>query len=86
MKPRYEVRFTHQALKDLGKLTPKLKEKIRKFCLEILQNNPYEGKRLVGELRGSYSLRLSYQDRLVYSIAEREKVVYVERCRTHYGE
>lgn len=82
----YAVRFTRQALKDFEKLPTRLKEKVKRFCGNILQKNPYEGKKLLGELKGSYSLRLSYKDRLVYSIAEREKIVYVERCRTHYGE
>lgn len=86
MTVRYRVQFARQALKDLDRLTPKLREKVRQLCLEVLHENPHEGKRLVGELQGSYSLRLSYKDRLVYSIDETTKTVFIERCRTHYGD
>ena len=86
MIPPYQVRLTHQALKDLRKLTPKLREKIRQLCVEVLEKEPHSGKRLVGELKGSFSLRISYQDRLVYSIDRKKKIVFVERCRTHYGD
>lgn len=86
MAALHEVRFTRQALKDLKKLPSKLQEKVKRLCLEVLSRSPYEGKRLIGELQGSYSLRLSYHDRLVYSLDERSRIVYIERCRTHYGD
>ncbi len=86
MSPIYEVRFTRQAIKDFDRLSPKLREKVKKLCEEILQKNPQEGKRLLGELKGSYSLRISYQDRLIYSIHSSQKIVFVERCKTHYGD
>lgn len=86
MSQVYEVRFTHQAIKDFDKLSPKLREKVKRLCREVLQKNPHEGKRLLGDLRGSYSLRISYQDRLVYSIKASQKIVFVERCKTHYGD
>ena len=82
----YQVEFTRQAIKDLKQLMPKLKQKVKRLCYEVLQSDPYEGKRLIGDLQGSYSLRISYQDRLVYSVDESKKTVYVERCRTHYGD
>ena len=83
---RYEIRITRRAEKDIKKLTPKLKNKLRDILTEVLQVNPREGKRLIGDLQGSYSLRLTYQDRIVYSIDEIKKIVYIERARTHYGE
>ncbi|MEE8415062.1 MAG: type II toxin-antitoxin system RelE/ParE family toxin [Desulfobacterales bacterium] len=85
MKP-YEIRITKQARKDIDKLTPKLKQKLRDVLIEIITENPYEGKRILGDLEGSYSYRLSYKDRIVYSIDEKKKIVYIERARTHYGE
>ena len=48
--------------------------------------NPYEGKKLIGELSGSYSYRLTFVDRIVYSIDEDQRIVYIERARTHYGD
>jgi len=82
----YTVRITRQAKKDIAALPPKLKQKLRTILTEIIAKNPYEGKKLLGDLSGSYSYRLTYQDRIVYSIDEETKTAYIERARTHYGE
>jgi len=83
---RYAIRITRQARKDIEKLDSKLKEKLRVILQEVIAVNPYDGKKLIGDLAGSYSYRLTFKDRIVYSIDETEKVVYLERARTHYGE
>jgi len=44
------------------------------------------GKPLLGSLKGYYSVRLSYQDRIVYRIEEEQCIVLVVRAKTHYGE
>jgi len=82
----YTIRITRQAKKDIDTLMPKLKQKLRTILLNVLAHDPYEGKRLIGDLAGSYSYRLTYQDRIVYSIDETAKIIYVERARTHYGD
>jgi mRNA interferase RelE/StbE len=82
----WEVRFTKQARKDVEKLTPKLREKLRDILIEVLAQDPYVGKRLLGDLEGSYSYRLTFKDRIVYSLDEKRRILYVERARTHYGE
>ena len=82
---RYTIQITRQAKKDIDLLSPKLKQKLRAILSEVIAENPYEGKRLIGDLAGSYSYRLTYQDRIVYSIEEEIKTVYIERARTHYG-
>ncbi|PIW59306.1 MAG: type II toxin-antitoxin system mRNA interferase toxin, RelE/StbE family [Candidatus Omnitrophica bacterium CG12_big_fil_rev_8_21_14_0_65_50_5] len=82
----YEIRITRQARKDISKLTSKLRNKLRDILNEVIAVNLYEGKKLLGELSGSYSYRLTYQDRIVYGIDERRKIVYIERARTHYGD
>ena len=51
-----------------------------------MARDPYVWKKLVGDLTGFYSLRLSYQDRIVYSVDRKKKIVFVHRCRTHYGD
>ena len=84
--PEYEVRLTREAVKDLEKLPPKLKQKLREILETRIAEEPYAGKRLVGDLKGYCSVRLSYQDRVVYSLDEQRKVVFVHRCRTHCGE
>ena len=53
--------------------------------MEVIAKNPFEGKKLVGDLAGSYSYRLTYQDRIVYSVDKEKHIVYLERARTHYG-
>ncbi len=86
MSARWEIRFTKQAKKDVERLSPRLRAKLRDILLEALANNPYEGKKLLGDLAGSYSYRLTYKDRIVYSLDEERRIVYIERARTHYGE
>ncbi len=85
-RPPYAIRITHQARKDIQKLDPKLKKKLQDILEGVLARNPYEGKKLIGDLFGSYSYRLTFKDRIVYSIDETQKIVYLERARTHYGE
>jgi Txe/YoeB family toxin of toxin-antitoxin system len=83
---RYEIRFSRQAEKDVQKLTPKLKNKLKDILRNRLAVDPYSGKALVGDLKGYYSVRLSYQDRVVYSIEDEALMVYVIRAKTHYGD
>ncbi len=84
--PEYEIKITKQALKDIKRLTPKLKNKLKDILTEIISTNPYIGKALIGELKGNYSYRLTLKDRIIYSIDESKKIVYIKRARTHYGE
>ncbi len=85
MKP-YEVRFTKEAVKDFHKLTPKLQQKLKEILTQSISKDPRCGKRLVGDLAGFFSCRLTFQDRIVYSIDETTRVVFIHRARTHYGE
>ena len=82
----YHIRFTKLAQKDIKKLSPKLKAKLQDILRNRLAVNPFGGKVLIGDLEGYYSVRLSYKDRIVYSIHEAELVVVVVRAKTHYGE
>lgn len=82
----YHIRFTRQAAKDVKKLTPKLQEKLKDILRARIAVDPYSGKALVGDLKGYYSVRLSYQDRIVYSINDDELIILVVRAKTHYGE
>ena len=83
---KYEIRFSRQAEKDIRKLTPKLKKKLMDVLRNQIAVDPYSGKALMGELKGYYSVRLSYQDRIVYSIEDDKLIVYVVRAKTHYGD
>ncbi len=86
MSAPWEIRFTRRAKKDVEKLPSKLKIKLREILIEVLAHNPYEGKRLLGDLAGSYAYRLTYKDRIVYSLDEKQRIIYVERAKTHYGD
>ncbi len=85
-RSNFEIRMTHRAEKDIKKLTPKLLEKLYDILTEVIAKDPYQGKKLVGDLEGSYSYCLTYQDRILYSINPAKRIVYIERARTHYGE
>ncbi|MEA5534100.1 type II toxin-antitoxin system mRNA interferase toxin, RelE/StbE family [Crocosphaera sp. XPORK-15E] len=82
----YEVRFTKEAKKDVDKLTIKLKKKLKKIIQEMISVNPYDGKKLVGDLAGFYSIRLNYKDRVLYTIDDKQRLIYIHRAKTHYGE
>ncbi len=85
MRP-FEIRFTREAAKDVKKLSPRLKKKLREILLAHVAAEPFSGKRLVGDLLGFYSIRLSHKDRIVYSVDEKARTIYVHRAKTHYGE
>lgn len=85
MATKYKLIFSKQARKDINKLSPKLREKARQIFL-ALSDNPYLGKALMGDLKGYYSYRLSYKDRIVYSIDKDQVLIYILRVKTHYGE
>jgi mRNA-degrading endonuclease RelE of RelBE toxin-antitoxin system len=82
----YAIRFTKEAAKDVDKLPARLKEKLKVVLLKQVALTPRCGKRLVGDLAGFFSLRLSYKDRLVYSVDDVSRTVFVHRARTHYGD
>jgi len=42
------------------------------------------GKKLIGDLAGYWSVRLTYRDRFVYRIDEESQTVFILRARTHY--
>jgi len=82
----YQIRFTRQAKKDIKTLTPKLRNKLKDILRNKLSTEPYSGKVLMGELKGYYSIRLNFKDRIVYSVHDKELVVLIIRAKTHYDE
>ncbi len=85
MKP-FTVQFTLEAAKDVKKLSPQLKRKLRKMLTTGIAAALFSGKKLVGDLSGFYSVRLTYKDRIVYSVDSKTRTIYVHRASTHYGE
>jgi Txe/YoeB family toxin of toxin-antitoxin system len=82
----YQIRFTKLAAKDVKRLSPKLQQKLKDILRKRVAIDPYSGKPLTGELKGFYSIRLSYKDRIVYTIRDDKLIVVVIRARTHYGD
>ena len=82
----YRIRLTKQAAKDVRQLSPRLQQKLKELLRKRIAIDPYGGKALFGELKGYYSVRLSYKDRVVYSIHHDELIVIIVRARTYYGD
>ena len=83
---KYAIELSKKAQKDIQKLTPKLRSKLKDILQNKISVDPYSGKPLWGNMKGFYSVRLTYQDRVVYSIKEAEVIVYILRAKTHYGD
>jgi len=81
---QFEIRFTKEAVKDFKKLPKKLQDKLKDIIINRISIEPFSGKKLIGDLKGLYSVRLSYRDRIVYSVDESHKFVFIHRVRTHY--
>lgn len=84
----YKLVYTKQAKKNAKKATSSgLKLNIQNL-LEIIKEDPFEeyppNEKLVGNLEGAYSRRINIQQRLVYQVYEKEKVIKVIRMWTHY--
>ena len=82
----YEIKFTKEAFKDTKKLSPALKKKLKTILMNRIAVEPYTGKKLVGDLKNFYSVRLNYSDRIIYSINEDSHTIFIHRTRTHYGD
>lgn len=82
----YQIVLTKQAQKDIAKLSPKLQNKLKDILRNKIALFPQTGKPLTGDLKGYYSVRLSFQDRIVYRIEDGRCIVVVVRAKTHYGE
>ncbi len=80
--------FTKQAQKDAGKLAAAGMKTKAQSLLAVLERNPYQSpppfEKLVGDLAGAYSRRISIQHRLVYQVLDDAHTVKVLRMWTHY--
>ena len=84
----WRIVYTKQAQKDAKKVaTARLKPKAEKL-LEILSKNPFQTpppfEKLIGDLSGAYSRRITIQHRLVYQVLQEIRTVKVIRMWTHY--
>jgi len=81
---RYRVTFSRRAIKDMEKLTPKVRAKLKDIVQNRLTTEPHGGKHLVGDLKGYRSIRLTHRDRVLYRVDEDEQRVFIVRARSHY--
>lgn len=84
----WHVVFSKQAQKDARHLAAAgLKDKAQ-LLLAVLTENPLQTpppyEKLVGDLAGAYSRRITIQHRLVYQVLQAERTVKVLRLWTHY--
>ena len=82
----YEIRFSKMAYKDVKKLFPRLQKKLKDIISAQISHDPHAGKRLIGDLAGFYSIKLTFKDRIIYSIDEEHQIVYIHRAKTHYSD
>ena len=80
--------FTKDAEKDAKRLKQAfLKEKAENL-LRVVEQNPFQSpppyEKLIGDLQGLYSRRITIQHRLVYQVLQDEQAVKVLRMWTHY--
>ena len=84
----WRVVFTRQAAKDARKLAAAGLRSKAEQLIELLRADPFQTppqfEKLVGDLAGVYSRRITIQHRLVYQVLEEERVVKVIRMWTHY--
>jgi Txe/YoeB family toxin of toxin-antitoxin system len=84
----WRVVFTKQAQRDARKLNAAgLRPKAERL-LNVLAADPFgrppSFEKLVGDLAGAFSRRITIQHRLVYQVLEKARVVKVLRMWTHY--
>ena len=84
----WTIVFTKQAQKDAKKIAASNLKTQTQRLLDILALNPFQNpppyEKLVGDLSGAISRRISIQHRLVYQVYSEEKTIKVIRMWTHY--
>ena len=85
---KWTLYFTRQAQKDAKKLAAAGLKPKAEALLALLRENPFQTpqpyEKLVGDLAGAYSRRLSLQHRLVYQVLSEQAAVKVLRMWSRY--
>jgi len=71
----YTVLLSSQAQKFYEKLKKNVKARVREALL-TLEKQPYMGKRLHGELKENYSMRVG-KIRIIYTVSEKNRTIYI---------
>ena len=85
---KWTLYFTRQAQKDAKKLAAAGLKPKAETLLALLRENPFQTpppyEKLVGDLAGAYSRRLSLQHRLVYQLLSEQAAVKVLHMWSRY--
>lgn len=80
--------FTKQAQKDAKKILQSGLKPQASRLLDILREDPFQNpppyEKLMGDLSGAYSRRISIQHRLIYQVLKDIHTVKIIRLWTHY--
>ena len=80
--------FTRQAQKDARKLSAAGLRLKAEALLRVIAQHPFQTpppfEKLVGDLAGTYSRRITIQHRLVYQVIPERRTIKVIRLWTHY--
>jgi Txe/YoeB family toxin of toxin-antitoxin system len=84
----WKIVFTKQAQKDARKLSAAGLRADLEHLLASVRTSPFQDpppfEKLVGDLAGAYSRRISIQHRLVYQVLKEDRIVKVICMWTHY--
>jgi toxin YoeB len=85
---KWEIVFAKLAQKDAKKISAAGLKQRTQDLLQVLADDPFQNpppyEKLVGDLAGAYSRRITIQHRLVYEVFKKERTVRVLRMWTHY--
>ncbi len=84
----WEIVYSKQALKDSRKFAEAGLKGKTIALLDLMRLDPSTNHppfvKLVGDLAGTYSSRITFKQRLVYQLFGDEKIIRVLRMWTHY--
>jgi len=84
----WQIVYTKQAQKDAKKIAAAALQLKVIQLIEIIKENPWQNpppfEKLVGDLSGAYSRRITIQHRLIYEIIAEKKTIKIMRMWTHY--
>lgn len=84
----WTIVYSKQAQKDGQKLAASGLKPKAQALINIIQINPFQTpppyEKIVGDLSGAYSRRITIQHRIVYAVFPELEVVKVLRMWTHY--
>jgi len=78
-----KVALSKDAQKQYKRLSKSQRSKVNKKLIE-LEQNPYAGKKLEGELKGIYSLRV-WPYRMLYEINSADQIIQVHKIAHRQG-